>query len=60
MPEVSCFDLVKMIALNLSGLTIMELVVNQSIAKPDLLVSDFMNPESVSLTDDMVLSSAKL
>ena len=60
MPEVSCFDLVKMIALNLSGLTIMELVVNQSIAKPDLLVSDFMSPESVSLTDDVVLSSAKL
>ena len=59
MREVSCFDLVKMIALNLSGLTIMELVVNQSIAKPDLLVSDFMSPESVSLTDDMVLSSAK-
>ena len=43
-----------MITLNLSGLTIMELLVNQSIAKPDLLVSDFMSPESVLLTNDMV------
>ena len=60
MPEVSCFDLITMIALKLSGLTIMELVVDQLIAKPDLLVSDFMSPEGVSLTDDMVLSSAKL
>ena len=41
MPEVSCFDLAKIFALNLSGLTIMELAVNQSIAKPDLLLSDF-------------------
>ena len=48
MPEVSCFDLVKIIALNLSGLTIIELVVNQSIAKPDLLVSDFISTESVT------------
>ena len=60
MPEVSCFDLVKVIALNLSGLTIMQLLVNQSIAKPDLLLSEFISPDTVSLTDDMVLSSAKL
>ena len=48
MPEVSCFDLVKLIALNLSALTIMELVLNQSIAKPDLLVSDFVSPGCVT------------
>ena len=49
MPEVSCFDLVKMITLNLSGLTIMELVVNHSITKPYLLVSDIISPEGVSV-----------
>ena len=35
---MSCLDLDSMIALNLSGLTIMELYSNQSIAKPDLNV----------------------
>ena len=37
---MSCLDLDNMIALNLSGLTIMELYSDQSIAKPDLNVND--------------------
>ena len=59
-PEVSCLDLVRTIALNLSGLTFIELVLNQSIAKFDLVVNRSTNPGIVSLTADMMLSSAKL
>ena len=40
---LSRFNFVKTIALNLSGLTIMELELNQSIAKFDLLVNESMN-----------------
>ena len=49
-----------MIALNLSGFTIIELYSNQSIDKPDLSVNDVMSSDNVSATADMVLSSAKL
>ena len=44
-----------MTALNLSGLTIIELYANQSIATPD-----DMSSYNVSATADVVLSSAKL
>ena len=57
---MSCLDLDSMIALNLFGLTIIELYSIQSIAKPDLNVNDDMSPDNVSATVDMVLSSAKL
>ena len=49
-----------MIALNLSGLTIIELYSNQSTAKPDSNVNDDMSPDNVSATADIVLSSEKL
>ena len=49
-----------MLALNLSGFTIIELVWNQSIAKFDFSVNEFINSGAVSLTADTVLSSAKL
>ena len=58
---MSCLDLDNMIALNLSGLTIIAIMYsNQSIAKPDLNVNDDMSSDNVSATADMVLSSAKL
>ena len=47
-------------ALHLSGLTIMELELNQSIAKFDLLINGSTSSGIVSLTADIVLSSAKL
>ena len=53
-------DFVKTIALNLSGLTNMELELNQSIAKFDSLVNVSTSSGIVSLTVDIVLSSAKL
>ena len=57
---MSCLDFDSMIALNLSGLIIIELYSNQSIAKPDLNVNDDMSSDNVSATADMVLLSAKL
>ena len=59
-PEVSCFVFVKMMALNLSGFTITELVWNQSIVKFNFSVNEFNSSGTVSLTADTVLSSAKL
>ena len=57
---MSSLDLDSMIVLNLSGFTIIELYLNQSVAKPDLNVKDVMSSDNVSATADMVLSSAKL
>ena len=54
-PEVSCFVFVKMMALNLSGFTIIELVWNQSIPKFDFSVKEFINSGTVPLTADTVL-----
>ena len=59
-PEMSCPDFVKRIVLNLSGLTIIELELNQSIAKFDLFVNESTSSGMVSLTAGIVLPAAKL